>query len=181
MQLIHWFLSLYIKYHFGRKEVYSFRCQVNPYNCSREISRYETQYGVTEIISGDKMLCKHNPKMKSYERKHLLMRINFISFHPQWKFMWTEIFSWWNKILFQDSSKHPINVNLKKALRSTCAVKFILIFSSSLLQTRWPKRLGCFISILLFNSSCKTYMSKSRQTIVAGTDPLSNLAIHKFR
>ena len=81
--IIHWFLSLYIKYHFGRKEVYSFRCQVNPYNCSREISRYETQYGVTEIISGDKMLCKHNPKMKSYERKHLLMRINFISFHPQ--------------------------------------------------------------------------------------------------
>ena len=49
MQLIHWFLSLYIKFHFGRKDVSSFRCQVNPYNCLHEISRYETQYGVTEM------------------------------------------------------------------------------------------------------------------------------------
>ena len=49
MQIIHLFLSLYIKFHFGRKEVSSFRCQVNLYNCLYEISRYETQYGVTEM------------------------------------------------------------------------------------------------------------------------------------
>ena len=42
-------LSLYIKFHFGRKDVSSFRCQVNPYNCLHEISRYETQYEVTEM------------------------------------------------------------------------------------------------------------------------------------
>ena len=36
-----------------------------------------------KFISGDKILRKHNPKMKSSDRKHLLMHIDFISFHPQ--------------------------------------------------------------------------------------------------
>ena len=129
------------------------------------VMKLNTELQKWNFILGDKMLGKHNPKIRSSERKHLLMRIDFISFHPQWKFMWTENFSWWNKILFQDSSNHLLNVNLKKAVRSTCTLKLILIFFPTLLQTSWPKRLGCFILIWPFNSSCKTYcISHAKQS-----------------
>ena len=57
----------------------------------------------------------------------------------------------------------PSKCQCKKAVKSARAAKFLFIFFTSCFRTRWSKRLGCFILIWLFNSSCKIYMSNSHQ------------------
>ena len=55
-------------------------------------------------------------------------RMTFHFILPAVKAMYTKNFSWWNKISFQVSCRHSLNINVTEAVNNNCTVIFLVSF-----------------------------------------------------